>query len=102
MGKKRRNHSASFKAKVALCALREQKTLSQIASEHSLHANQICDWKKTLVEKSAQLFETGSSKSPPQYEGLSDAEKSPLLEEIGRLQLENMFLKKKLKQFTVS
>lgn len=98
MGKKRRVFSAQFKAKIAISALREQKTLSQIASENSLHSNQICEWKKVLLEKSAELFENGSSKLPPQYAELSEEQKAPLLEEIGRLQLENMFLKKKLKQ----
>lgn len=46
MRKNRRQHSAEFKSKVAIEALKEQKTLSQIAEQYALHANQICDWKK--------------------------------------------------------
>ena len=59
MSKKRRNHSATFKAKVALDALKGEKTLSELASRYELHPNQIQQWKKKLLEDSKDIF--GSS-----------------------------------------
>lgn len=53
----RRNHSSAFKAKVALDALKEQKTLAQLAGQYSLHQNQICDWKKVAHERLHELFD---------------------------------------------
>lgn len=57
MQKNRRQHSAEFKSKVALEALKEQRTLSQICEQYQLHANQICDWKKVVLEQSVTLFD---------------------------------------------
>ena len=62
MRKNRRQHSAEFKSKVAIEALKEQKTLSQIAEQYTLHANQICDWKKVLIEQSTTLFDKREKK----------------------------------------
>ncbi len=56
MKQTRRRHSAKFKSKVAIEALKEQKTLSQICEQYALHANQISDWKKTLLEGSSRLY----------------------------------------------
>jgi transposase-like protein len=97
MKRNRRVHSAQFKSKVALEAVKEQKTMSQITSEYGLHANQISDWKKTLVEGSSILFERSTTKDKNAVFD-SDAFASPYLEQIGRLQMEVNFLKKKLKQ----
>lgn len=97
MKKNRRVHSAQFKSKVALEAIKEQKTMSQITAEYNLHANQISDWKKTLMEGSASLFERSNSKDKPTPFD-SEAFASPYLEQIGLLQMEVNFLKKKLKQ----
>ena len=58
-----RKHSADFKSKVAIEALKEQKTLAQISEQYALHANQISDWKKVLLEGSSSLFEKISSAS---------------------------------------
>ena len=63
MKKTRRQHSAEFKSKVALEALKEQKTLSQIADHYELHSNQICDWKKVLTDQSVTLFDKGHKKA---------------------------------------
>ena len=64
MSVKRRNHSPEFKFKVALKATKEQQTISQLASEFSLHANQIRDWKKQLLEKGKTVFQpNGKQKS---------------------------------------
>ena len=97
MKKTRRQHSAEFKSKVAIEALKEQKTLSQIADQYELHSNQICDWKKVLTDQSVTLFEKGHKRSGLEELDL-DALHAPFLEQIGILQMEVNFLKKKLKQ----
>ncbi len=52
----RRNHSAVFKAKVALDAIRGEKTLAELAKQHDVHPNQITDWKNQLLERAAGVF----------------------------------------------
>ena len=54
--RQRRNHSAIFKAKVALAALKEDKTLSELSEQYDIHPNQITDWKRQLQEKAAGVF----------------------------------------------
>ena len=100
MKRTHRKHSADFKSKVAIEALKEQKTLSQISEQYALHANQISDWKKVLLEGSSSLFEKDSAKSTASSIDL-DAYQAPFLEQIGLLQMEVNFLKKKLKQLNV-
>ncbi len=97
MRKKRRQHSAEFKTKVAIEAIKEQKTLSQICEQYELHANQISDWKKTVMDNVSQLFTTGEKKKETTAVDI-EALQAPYLEQIGLLQMEVSFLKKKLKQ----
>ena len=52
----RRNHSPAFKAKVALDAIRGEKTIAELCEKHDLHANQIADWKHQLLERAATVF----------------------------------------------
>ena len=89
MARKRRVLGSSFKAKVALAAAKEDKTLSELAGKFQVHGNQVSTWKKTLVERAAELFEDGRKKSD---DGPSVDE---LYEQIGRLQVELEWLKKK-------
>lgn len=96
MQKNRRQHSAEFKSKVALEALKEQRTLSQICEQYQLHANQICDWKKVVIEQSVTLFDKKNQRRV--LAESSEAVHAPFLEQIGSLQMELSFLKKKLKQ----
>ena len=56
MRKPRRNHSATFKARVALEAIRGEKTLAEIATHHEVHPNQVTSWKKQLLENAAAIF----------------------------------------------
>ena len=92
MGKERRRYSKEFKAQVAIEALKEQKTLAQLSMEYSIHPNQISLWKNELVGKIPGIFDIGHGKIDP---SVVEDIKAPLYEEIGRLKVENDFLKKK-------
>jgi len=61
MKRSRRNHSPAFKAKVALQAIRGEKTLSELAQQHQVHPTQITAWKQQLLEHAAELFANGQS-----------------------------------------
>jgi transposase len=88
----KRKFSAEFKAKVALEAIREQNTVSEIAAKHQLHPNQISQWKKQFLDNSAAAFESDKEDAVSDHE----AEMAKLYEQIGKLQVANEFLKKKL------
>ncbi len=89
MSKKRRNHSAAFKAKVALEALKGEKTLSELASQYTLHTNQIQQWKKQLLEGSKDVF--GASEKERKH---FESEIKELHAKIGQLTMERDFLSK--------
>jgi putative transposase len=61
MKRSRRNHSPAFKAKIALQAIRGDKTLAELAQQHQVHATQIGAWKQELLEHAAELFANGQS-----------------------------------------
>lgn len=96
MGKKRRNFSSKFKAKVALEAVKERESLSELAQKHGLHPNQIRIWKKELLEGSSQLFENKRGTKPAYDKG----KEARLFQQIGQLQFELDWLKKKYEQFS--
>jgi putative transposase len=91
MPKKRRTHSPEFKARVAMEALRENKTLAQLASEYGVHTSQITKWKRALSNGARTLF---SGDRQLLTEESIDRETAPLYEQIGRLQVEVDFLRK--------
>ena len=93
MGSKRKSFSAEFKAKVALEAIRGISTTAEIALRHKVHPNQITKWKKQAQENLASLFADGRSKTNKgEDEGLKDR----LYQQIGQLQFELDWLKKKV------
>jgi transposase-like protein len=91
MSQKRKNHSKEFKAKVALDAVKGMHSLSELASRYKVHATQIAQWKRHLVEHVSEVFERGGSVSAVDIQALQ----GPLYEEIGRLKMEVNFLQKK-------
>lgn len=93
MARTRKVHTAAFKAKVALAAVKELKTASQLASVHGVHPTQIHQWKKQLLEGAEGVF----SKSPgPKRSGEDDrCSVEELYEQIGRLKMQLEWLKKK-------
>jgi transposase len=91
MGKQRRQFNAGFKAKVALEAIKGQRTVQEIASTFSVHPNQVAQWKRQALENLAELFTDGRRRTDQSDEEL----KSELYRQIGRLQMEIEWLKKK-------
>ena len=91
MSKKRKQHSAQFKAKVALAALENDETTAQLASRFNIHPTMISAWKRQLVESAADLFDK-NHKSRKQ----ADAQTDELYRQIGQLKVENDFLGRKL------
>lgn len=90
MKKSRRKFSSSFKAKVALEAIKDQLTLQEIASKFDLHPTQISTWKREFIENSSKAFDSKTKSEEV------DKQKSALYSKIGQLQIENDFLKKVL------
>jgi transposase-like protein len=81
----RRNHSPAFKAKVALDAIRGEKTLAELAKLYDVHPNQITDWKSQLLERAAGVFGAEAPSEPA-------VDLKALHAKIGQLALENDFL----------
>lgn len=92
MGSTRKNYPASFKVKVALAALKGDKTQAQLASEFGVHSNQILQWKKRLVSEAAAIFSSRRSKAEREAEELQ----AELYRQIGQLKVELDWLKKRV------
>lgn len=93
MKKQRRKFSKEFKLQVALEALKERLTLSELSQKYELHPNQISAWKQDFLSRAGQVF---STPAPEASAALAEAEQAKLYAKIGQLQMEVDFLKKKL------
>ncbi|KPQ23215.1 MAG: transposase [Halomonas sp. HL-48] len=94
MSKKRKQYSASFKAKVALAALKGDQTTSEIAARFEIHPTMVSTWKRELLDNASGLFEGKQTSGKQSNEPSSDE----LYREIGRLTVERDFLSRKLDQ----
>ena len=92
MRRPRRNHSAKFKSKVALAALKGDKTVAELTEQFDVHANQLTEWKKQLLAQAEEVFLTKAERRA--------AESGPSVKElqakIGELTMENDFLESAL------
>lgn len=95
MRRKRRVFLGSFRAKVALAAIKGDKTLSELASQFEVHVTQVSAWRKELVDRAAELFTDGRRRKHDE-EAVRQEE---LYEQIGRLKMEVDWLKKKAAEF---
>ena len=95
MKNKRNQFSGAFKAKVALNAIKGEKTLSELASLHEVHPNQIRQWKKKVMDELPHLFSRKREKTDRDQEALIDE----LYKQIGQLKVELDWLKKKSDPF---
>ena len=87
MGARRKQHSAQFKAQVAMAALAGDKTLAELASEFGVHPTMISTWKQELMKNAKELFERGNKKAADPQAVIDN-----LHRKIGQLQIERDFL----------
>ena len=90
MRRKRRVFGGTFRAKVALAAVKGDKTLAELASHFDVHPNQVSAWRKELIERAAELFEDRRKQKRD-----DEASSEELYEQIGRLKMEVEWMKKK-------
>jgi len=97
MARRRNRPDAGFKAKIALAAVKEAKTVSELASQYEVHPTQIHRWKRQLLEQIEGIFSSPRSRSQETQD--QEALVAELYEQIGRLKMELEWLKKKAAQF---
>jgi transposase-like protein len=93
MRRKRRNHSSNFKAKVAVAALKGDRTVAELAEQFDVHPNQISDWKRQLIENADHLF---AKRNQPAEE--NEQKIQELHAKIGQLTMERDFLERGLER----
>jgi len=91
MSNKRKRYSPEYKAKVALAALKNEETISELSARFGVHPTMINNWKRTLLDNATGIFDKGH-KNQKQKE----AEVNELFRQIGQLKVENDFLARKL------
>ena len=92
MKQSRQKHSAAFKAKVALAAIKGDRTVGELAGEYGVHPSQIHAWKKALLDGAAGVFENGGDRD----DKASEIQVGELYRQIGQLKVENDFLARRL------
>jgi putative transposase len=96
MSRQRRKHGDDFKARVALAAVKEQKTVNELAGQFGVHTSQVQEWKRRLLEGAKELFANSRERRQRADDEPDTAE---LYEQIGRLKMELEWLKKKAAAF---
>ena len=92
MARKRKTYTAEFKAKGALAALKGESTANELAAKHQIHPTLVSNWKQALLDGAASLFAEAARPA----RGRDEPDPAELFEQIGRLQVELAWLKKKL------
>ena len=95
MAGKRNRHTAAFKAQVALAAIKGDRTVNELAAHFAVHPTMIHAWKKQLLQGAETIFVSGSKAD----NGDAEAKQAELYEQIGRLQMELAWVKKKAAVF---
>src|SRR3954453_13796949 len=90
----RQKHSAAFKAKVALAALKGDRTVSELAGEYGVHPSQIHAWKKALLDGAASVFESGGERD----DKISETQVGELYAQIAHVKVENDFFGQEARQ----
>lgn len=90
----RKRFSADFKTKVALSALKEEQTITELSSRYEVHRNQVSGWRKQALEQIKESFKSKKAKAEKNQQELLDE----LYRQIGQLKVENEWLKKKAAQ----
>jgi len=91
MKNKRKQHSPSFKAKVAIAALKEQETAAELAQRFGIHSTMVGDYKRALIDGATDIFDRGHKSRKK-----AEAQIDELHRQIGKLKVENDFLSRKL------
>ena len=91
MSKKRKQYPPEFKAKVALAAIKNEETISELAQRYSVHPNMITTWKRALLDGASDVFDKGRKSRKK-----AEAQVDELHRQIGKLKVENDFLSRKL------
>ena len=99
MRKPRKQHTAAFKAQVALAAIKGDRTVNELASQYGVHPTMIHGWKKLLLESVEEVFAKGGGAKVGANDAEAQREKAELYEQIGRLKMELEWLKKKVAPF---
>lgn len=92
---KRKNYTKDFKARVAIEAIRGEKTIQELAQQHGVHPNMITQWKKQLIDSASEIFD---KKKGAQEKADAERIMANLYGQIGMLQVEKEFLKKKYRE----
>jgi transposase-like protein len=92
MSHKRRQHSGEFKARVALAAIRGEKTVHELATEYGVHPVQIAQWKRAIQDEAPRLLSSRRGRQEKEEQEL----KATLYQQIGQLKVELDWLKKKV------
>jgi transposase len=90
----RQKFDPALKARVAIAAIRGEKTIAELSSEHGVHATQITQWKQELMRRSVEIFSKPDTSVQEQHQEMADK----LHRTIGELKVENDWLKKKVTQ----
>jgi len=90
----KKNYDKQFKSRVALEAIKEERTIAEIARHYEVHPNLVTNWKRLLLESIPDLFERPNARRKDEKQEILD----DLFNQIGRLKVENEFLKKKYNQ----